>query len=535
MDKPIRRAASQREPDEKRNLPTLYRDPAFWGMTSTQFLGAFNDNLFKQIMLLLSLKAGGWDLQGPAMIVFALPFILCSGYAGYLSDRFAKRPIIILSKAAEIVVMALGLIGFLYFDTFGLIGLMTVLLLMALQSTFFGPGKYGILPEMLRKRDLPRANGWIVMTTFLAIIFGTACAGLLTDPYIAPDFLRVEVGDKLEEAPPDFVQRLTTEPVIAEAKGILSRTVDTKALVLRNQRGELLLTASPALAPQFDRWINGKVVVTGLLSRTGEKLTLAAASVTPAEQIGDIAPELWRGSAVCIFIAILGTFTSLLVRHTPPASPNAKFSWSTTFIPPDSRRLLAVDRQLLLALLASCVFWMVAGLTQQAVNSLGKVQLVLSDTSTSIMAAIIGLGIAVGAVLGGWLSGGRVNFRVAKIGAWGSCFFLLLLGLPGPHHDHLLGFAGSLPALALMGVCAGFFAIPIQTFIQSRPPSDQKGRIIGVQNTMNFTAILLSGVIYIGFDQLVTALAWPRATIFLFTAALMLPVAIFYRPRSGDI
>ncbi len=516
------------------DLPTLYRDHAFWGMTSTQFLGAFNDNLFKQIMLLLALKAGGWDLQGPAMIVFALPFILFSGYTGYLSDRYSKRPIIILSKVAEIVVMALGLVGFLYFDTFGLTGLMLVLFLMALQSTFFGPGKYGILPEMLRERDLPRANGWIVMTTFLAIIFGTACAGLLTDPYIEPDFVRVQIGDELSDAPADFAQTLSPgKPTIAEAKGIVSRTADTKSLVLRNQRGEFMLTATPAVERNLDRKLNSKVIVTGLLSRADGKMSLAATSVTPGERIGDIAPQLWRGSAVCVFIAVVGTLTSLLVRRTPPASPHAKFSWSTTFIPPDSRRLLAVDRELLFALLASCVFWMVAGLTQQTVNSLGKVQLVLSDTSTSIMAATIGLGIAIGAVLGGWLSGGRVNFRVAKIGAWGSCFFLLLLGLPGPQHDHLLGFAGSLPALALMGVCAGFFAIPIQTFIQSRPPADQKGRIIGVQNTMNFTAILLSGVIYIGFDQLVTALAWPRATIFLFTAALMLPVAIFYRPRSG--
>ena len=73
---------------------------------------------------------------------------------------------------------------------------------------------------------------------------------------------------------------------------------------------------------------------------------------------------------------------------------------------------------------------------------------------------------------------GIKRLRIAKIGAWGSCFFLLLLGLPGGDNDHLLGFAGSLPTLVLMGVSAGFFAIPLQTYIQARPPKDQKGRII---------------------------------------------------------
>lgn len=520
---------------DKDHLPTLYRDSAFWGMTSTQFLGAFNDNLFKQLMLLLSLKVGGWDLQGPAMIVFAAPFIFFSGFAGYLSDRFSKRPIIIACKIAEIGIMLLGLLAFYYFSVTGLIGLMLVLFLMGMHSTFFGPGKYGILPEMLRECDLPRANGWIVMTTFLAIIFGTACAGLLTDPFIAPDFVSVSTSGT-EVAGADEIARTvaTGNNVTVEGKGILLRDPKSHEIHFRNEFVDLPLKLPSDLAASADKLVNSKANVAGKIEHRDGLSLLAVSSIAPGEQIGAVAPQLWRGSAVCIFIAMIGTLTSLLIRWTPPASPHAKFTWATTFIPPDSRRLLAVDRELLFALLASCVFWMVAGLTQQTVNSFGKVQLVLSDTATSIMAATIGLGIAVGAVLGGWLSGGRVNFRVAKAGAWGSCVLLVLLGLPGWQNYHLLGFAGSLPALVLMGVSAGFFAIPIQTFIQSRPPKDQKGRIIGVQNTMNFTAILLSGVIYIGFDQLVTAMAWPRSTMFLFTAALMLPVALFYRPRLDN-
>ena len=135
----------------------MTRDRAFWGLVVTQFLGAFNDNLFKQLILLLSITPVAFhqlsqapalalwvfvgpltlaalapalgptvalatlaafdpglltDQQGLANVVFALPFILTTGYAGYLSDRYGKREIIILCKVAEIVVMAAGAAAF---------------------------------------------------------------------------------------------------------------------------------------------------------------------------------------------------------------------------------------------------------------------------------------------------------------------------------------------------------------------------------------------------------------------------------------
>ena len=102
--------------------PSLYRDPSFWGMTVTQFLGAFNDNLFKQLVLLLSIAAAGagaaaapkpTDNQGLAMFIFAAPFLAFTGFAGYLADRFSKRNIVVVCKFAEIGIMALGGVGVL--------------------------------------------------------------------------------------------------------------------------------------------------------------------------------------------------------------------------------------------------------------------------------------------------------------------------------------------------------------------------------------------------------------------------------------
>jgi len=422
-------------------LPPLRSDPAFWGMTCTQFFGAFNDNVFKQLMLLLAIKVmPGKDLQGLATVIFALPFILFSGFAGYLSDRFSKWPIIFLSKVAEIFIMFAGMMAFIFYGTTGFTGLLVVLFMMGTQSAFFGPGKYGILPEMLRGKDLPRANGLILMTTFFAIIFGTAIAGPLKDTFIPPER-------------------------------------DVEQVIYR----------------------------------------------------------LWMGSAFCVGVAVVGTFTSLLIRRVPPANPGIKLSWAALTIPPDIARLLWHDRKLAAALGGSCVFWGISGIVIQAVNSLGEVQLKVGSSLTSMMVATTSVGIAAGAVLVGYLSQGKINFRLVRIGAYGLFIGLVLLAIPGPNNGQLLGFGGSLTALVFLGMSAGMFAIPVQVFIQVRPSEGLKGRMIAFMNVVNFIAILMSGVIYFTFDQLVEGLGWQRSAIFGFTAAAIIPLVLFFRLENEDL
>lgn len=429
----------------KDSLPQLYSDSSFWGMTNTQFFGAFNDNLFKQLMLLLAVPVGASavteDQQGVATVVFSLPFVLFSGYAGYLSDRFSKRPIIMLAKVAEIAVMLLGMAAFAAFGSTGYVGLLCVLFLMGTQSAFFGPAKYGILPEMLRTRDLPRSNGLILMTTFLAIILGTASAGLF---------------------------------------------------------GDWLIDKDSSLASS--------------------------------------APRLAMGSAFCVTLAVIGTLTALLIRSVPAAKPALKFRFSALTIPPESRKVLRDDPPLLTAIVASSVFWLVCGIAIQAVNSLGLVQLGLNKTQTSIMTGIIALGIAIGSVIAGRMCHGRPDRRVVRTGLWGLFAFLLVIAVSRPGGVHLLGFAGSLPVLVVLGISAGMFAIPVQVFIQARPPVGLKGRMIAVMNQFNFTAIMLSGVVYGLFDEIVDAFNWPRSVIFAMMAVLILPVAVLYRlPESADV
>lgn len=192
--------------ENESRLPALKRDPAFLGITCTQLLGAFNDNVFKQLLVLyyidLAVKAATLDssvdaaqlattYQSVAFMVFSLPFVLFSGVAGWWSDRVVKRDIVIGSKIAELGVMVLGLLAFLSGNFYAPF---VVLFLMATQSTFFGPSKYGILPEMLRERDLPAANGLVQMTTFLAIILGTVVAGVGKD-FVETDAVRSLAGN----------------------------------------------------------------------------------------------------------------------------------------------------------------------------------------------------------------------------------------------------------------------------------------------------------------------------------------------------
>ncbi len=159
----------------------LLKSFGFQSFLWAQFLGAFNDNVYKIVvaMFAVSVATSSGGGSGPLSLVgavFILPFFLFSGYAGHAADVFSKRTVLIVTKALEIVAMALGFLAFLS----GRIDLMLgVLFLMALQSTFFSPAKYGILPEMLTDKDLSRGNGLLEMTTFLAIILGTSIGSVM--------------------------------------------------------------------------------------------------------------------------------------------------------------------------------------------------------------------------------------------------------------------------------------------------------------------------------------------------------------------
>ena len=153
--------------------------PFFW----TQFLGAMNDNVFKNGMIIFMAFGGmsfaGMDaslLVNAAGAVFILPFVLFSAFAGQLADKYEKTRVIRGVKIFEILVMAFAAIGFL---TANLGVLFAALFAMGLHSTVFGPVKYAILPQALAPDELVGGNGLVESGTFVAILLGTLAGGLL--------------------------------------------------------------------------------------------------------------------------------------------------------------------------------------------------------------------------------------------------------------------------------------------------------------------------------------------------------------------
>lgn len=149
----------------------------FWWHNLTQFGGAMNDNVFKLLMVYALITWQGHEQSASILamvgLTFALPFLMIVPIAGTFADRFSKQSMIVWLKAVEVAVMAFG-ISALHLQNSGMLYL--TMFLMSSQSAFFGPCKYGIIPEQVGTERLSRANGALQLFTFLAIICGTILA-----------------------------------------------------------------------------------------------------------------------------------------------------------------------------------------------------------------------------------------------------------------------------------------------------------------------------------------------------------------------
>ncbi len=156
----------------------LLKERRFLPYFLTQFAGAFNDNLFKSaLVILIAYSAANADLLiNICAGLFILPFFLFSAIAGQIAERFEKSRLIRAVKLAEIGIMAAAALAFAVGQIWAMVAL---LFLMGCQSTFFGPVKYGILPQHLREEELVGGNGLVEMGTFVAILLGTIMGGIL--------------------------------------------------------------------------------------------------------------------------------------------------------------------------------------------------------------------------------------------------------------------------------------------------------------------------------------------------------------------
>jgi predicted MFS family arabinose efflux permease len=168
------------------------------------------------------------------------------------------------------------------------------------------------------------------------------------------------------------------------------------------------------------------------------------------------------------------------------------------------------------------------------------------------MSAMIGVGIAVGCAIGGIVSKGKIDFRLLRIGSIGLLVGLAFVAIPA-HGDvqkligadgeltrtpgigestQWLGYMASMPTMLVLGAFTGLFAVPLQVFMQARPPKEKKGRMIAVMNQANWVGIIIASGLYWALTKLIEWQDWPRSIMFLFIALLMLPIALFYHPKN---
>lgn len=149
----------------------------------TQFLGAFNDNLFRTsmaafIMFKIATISGGAKtvMASIAVGIFILPYFLFSSFAGELADKYRKDKIIKITKFIEILIAVFAVSGFYFYNPYILL---VTLFLMGAQSTFFSPVKYSILPDILKEDELIAGNGLLEAGTYGAILLGTIAGGAI--------------------------------------------------------------------------------------------------------------------------------------------------------------------------------------------------------------------------------------------------------------------------------------------------------------------------------------------------------------------
>ncbi|MFV8572142.1 MFS transporter [Marinobacter sp. SBS5] len=319
----------------------------------TQFAGAFNDNLFKNALLLLvTYNAGGlFGLSSDVVVnlaamLFILPFFLFSAVAGQIADRYEKSGIIRWVKLAEVAIMAVAAVG-LWFGWHEM--LLLLLFLMGVQSAFFGPVKYAILPQTLDNSELVGGNALVEMGTFVAILLGTLVAGVmmkapLPGPMIAVAVLLVAALGlfsalkipKAEAAAPDlkinFSPLKETWKLMAIAKENHNVLLSVLAISWFWFLGAAYLTQFPGFAK--DELLGDETVVTVLL-----------AIFTVGIALGSVACERMSGHKVELGIVPLGSLGLSLfgidLYLNMPAQP-VPSDWWMIFTEGDYRRV-AID------------------------------------------------------------------------------------------------------------------------------------------------------------------------------------------------
>jgi acyl-[acyl-carrier-protein]-phospholipid O-acyltransferase / long-chain-fatty-acid--[acyl-carrier-protein] ligase len=388
--------------------------PGVRAFLTTQFLGAFNDNVCKIIVTFVAIRALGPAL-GPASVAaaFIVPFMVFSGYAGHIADVMSKRRVLIITKAIEVVVMVLMIPALMLAERGVEWPSLAVMFLLASQATFFSPAKYGILPEMLPDADLSRANGLLEMSTFVAIVLGTTFGG-------------------------EMYQMFQGEP--------------------------------------------------------------------------------WTTSAVLIVISLVGSATSVYIARVPAAKPGQPFALNPFSEIGQGLRRLWPNRVLRLTALGIAFFWGLGALIQLVALPLGNVELGVGEAASTRLFTALAVGIGLGSLAAGRLSGDKVEPGLVPIGSFGMGLAALMLWAVVPSYWLVAA------AMFLIGFFGGCFIVPLHALLQQRPDPDEKGRVLATNNFLQTGFILLASLIVAFFGDV---LHWSPSEIVALVGAFTLGAGVW--------
>jgi acyl-[acyl-carrier-protein]-phospholipid O-acyltransferase / long-chain-fatty-acid--[acyl-carrier-protein] ligase len=206
--------------------------------------------------------------------------------------------------------------------------------------------------------------------------------------------------------------------------------------------------------------------------------------------------EVYAGYTL-LALSFIGLLTSFGIDKVPAAAPTKKFQFN---ILSDLRKQMVFirrDRALFLAILGNTYFWFLGSLLFSTIIVYGPDVLHVGQAKTGYLNAALAMGIGIGSMVAGWLSGEKIEYGLIPLGSIGMTCTGLLLGAT----NH--GLPGTALLLGSLGFWAGFFAVPVNALIQHQPPANEKGGIIAAANLLSFVGITLSAGAYYVFTILI--------------------------------
>jgi len=228
-------------------------------------------------------------------------------------------------------------------------------------------------------------------------------------------------------------------------------------------------------------------------------------------------------------VAVIGTLVSLKINKLSPAAPERGFPFNPVKETLHQMRLLRSSTPLFRTALGVAFFWMLASLAQINVDTYGIHELGLTQKDIGPLLGILVFGVALGSILAGIWSAGRIELGIVPIGAAGIVVTSLLLfftgsSIDGPESNSQIYYLLSLLWLFLLGVSSGLFDIPLETFLQHRSEVETRGSILAAANFLAFAFILVASF---AFWVMQKHLEMSASQIFMVIGLLTIPVGIY--------